>query len=134
MYNVAPFYFSKYLIDIPLLALTPMIFSVIVYFKIGLTITASQFFYFYLILMLTSENANGIGYLVSSLFDNEENATALAPTIILPFVVFGGLFSNSGNFQAWISWFQFVSPVRYGYEALIRNEFDSRSYNSTLIL
>jgi ABC-2 type transporter len=134
MYSVLPYYFSKFLIDIPTIAITPMIFSLIVYFKIGLTVTASQFFSFYLTLLLMSENASSLGYFTSSLFDNEENATGLVPIIILPFVVFGGQFSNSGNYQAWISWFQYVSPIRYGYEALIRNEFDHRNYNTTLIL
>jgi hypothetical protein len=27
-----------------------------------------------------------------------------------------------------------VSPVRYGFEAIVINEFDSRQYNSTMIL
>lgn len=41
MYTVAAYYLAKIVIETPVLALTPMLFSVIVYFKIGLTITAS---------------------------------------------------------------------------------------------
>jgi ABC-type multidrug transport system permease subunit len=41
MYSVTAYYVAKILIETPILAFTPMLFSVIVYFKIGLTITAS---------------------------------------------------------------------------------------------
>ena len=54
MYDVSSYYLAKILTETPVLLITPMIFSVIVYFKIGLMITASQFFYFYLILELIS--------------------------------------------------------------------------------
>ena len=57
-------------------------------------------------------------------------AVSLSPVIMMPIILFGGQFANSGNIQAWISWFQYVSPVRYGLEALVRNEFDGRTYTS----
>jgi hypothetical protein len=41
MYSVTAYYLAKILIETPILALTPMIFALIVYFGIGLTITAS---------------------------------------------------------------------------------------------
>ena len=53
---------------------------------------------------------------------------------MMPIMLFGGQFANSGSLQAWISWFQYVSPLRYGFEALVINEFNPRSYNATMIL
>jgi ABC-type multidrug transport system permease subunit len=41
MYSVAAYYIAKIIVETPILALAPMLFSLIVYFKIGLTITAS---------------------------------------------------------------------------------------------
>lgn len=55
LYTVIPYYFSKFIIELPVLAISPMIFSLIVYFGIGTTITASQFFYFYLVNFLVSD-------------------------------------------------------------------------------
>ena len=52
MYEVGPYYSAKIVAETPVISLTPMLFAIIVYFKIGLTITASQFFYFYLIILL----------------------------------------------------------------------------------
>lgn len=84
-------------------------------------------------IFLISQCAASFGYFVSSIFEKEEMAVALAPIVMMPLMLFGGQFANSGNIQAWISWFQYVSPIRYGFEALCRNEFDSRSYNTTAI-
>ena len=61
-------------------------------------------------------------------------AVSLAGIIMMPLILFGGQFANSGDIQAWISWFQYISPVRYGFEAIVRNEFDLRQYNSYMIL
>jgi ABC-type multidrug transport system permease subunit len=105
MYTVGSYYLAKIAAETPILCLLPMIFAVITYFKIGLTITASQFFYFYLIILLLSQCAASFGYFMSSIFHKEEMAVSLSPIIMMPIMLFGGQFANSGNIQAWISWF-----------------------------
>ena len=134
MYSVSSYYLAKTLAETPVLLITPMVFSVIVYFKIGLMITAPQFFLFYVILELITQCAASFGYFMSSIFEKEEAVTALAPIVMMPLILFGGQFANSDNIQAWISWFQYISPIRYGLEALVVNEFDERTYNRTLVL
>jgi ABC-type transport system involved in multi-copper enzyme maturation permease subunit len=134
MYSVTAYYLAKILVETPVLALTPMIFALIVYFGVGLTITASQFFIFYASLFLIVQCAASWGYFVSSIFEKEEMATSLSPIIIMPLILFGGQFANSKNIQPWISWFQYISPIRYGLEAMTVNEFDSRIYNTTMII
>jgi len=134
MYTVVSYYLAKIVIETPILALTPMSFSIIIYFKIGLIITAAQFFYFYLIVFLLTQCAASFGYFISSIFNKEEMAVALAPVIMMPIILFGGQFANSGNIPEWISRFQYLSPIRYGLEAFVRNEFDSRTYNTTMLL
>ena len=52
MYSVTSYYLAKVVIEFPVLALAPMIFTLIVYFGIGLTISASQFFTFYAIILI----------------------------------------------------------------------------------
>jgi hypothetical protein len=34
--------------------------------------------------------------------------------------------SNTGTFPAWMTWVQYLSPIRFTFELLIRNEFESR--------
>jgi ABC-type multidrug transport system permease subunit len=72
MYSVSTYYLAKTLAEAPVLFFTPILFSCIVYFKIGLTITGAQFGYFYLILALITQCAASFGYFMSSIFDSEE--------------------------------------------------------------
>ena len=81
---------AKIIIETPILALTPMVFSLIVYFGIGLTISASQFFIFYATVFLIAQSAASWGYFISSLFEKEDMATAISPIIMMPIMLFGG--------------------------------------------
>jgi ABC-2 type transporter len=54
MYSVGTYYLAKTLIETPVLLVTPMVFAVIVYFGIGLTVTGFQFGFFYLTLVLVT--------------------------------------------------------------------------------
>lgn len=82
MYSVTAYYLAKVLADLPVQLITPIVFTVIVYFGIGMTIEASKFFYFYLILMLLTQCAASFGYFMSSIFNREETAVSLAPIIM----------------------------------------------------
>eukprot|EP00347_Sterkiella_histriomuscorum_P007150 403350075 len=128
MYNVGPYFAAKMILDLPVLVIQPLIWEIIVYFGVGLTVTASQFGYFYLILFMLSISSSSFGFLVSSWFDREEVAVAIAPLIILPFVLFSGFFANAGSYPKWIGWLQWISPLRYTLEAFVWNEFGKREY------
>ena len=124
MYSVTAYYLAKIAIEVPILIVLPMIFEIIVYFGVGFGRTTEQFFLFYAILLLLSISASSLGYFVSSIFTNAETASMVSPLIILPFMLFSGFFANAGSYGAWISWFQYISPIKYALEAFIWNEFD----------
>ena len=105
MYSVPPYYMAKILLETPMITLTPLLYTVICYFKIGTTITAGQFFYFYLITLLVAHNSASLGYFFSSIFNHEETAVGLAPIIMMPIILFSGFFSNVSSYPVWISWF-----------------------------
>ena len=90
MYSVTAYYAAKTLSEAPVLFFAPVLFSVIVFFKIGLTISVSQFGYFYIILALIAQCAASFGYLMSSIFSSEESAAQIAPIIVMPLILFGG--------------------------------------------
>jgi ABC-type multidrug transport system permease subunit len=60
---------------------------------------------------------------VGSLYDKAEEACFFTPIFMLPFLLFAGFLTNVDTFPKWIGWIQYTSPIRYGFEAGMWNEF-----------
>ena len=43
----------------------------------------------------------------------------------IPFIMFGGYLVNLNNIYVWLRWIQYISPIRYCNEILLRNEFEN---------
>lgn len=105
MYGVLPYFLGKWIMDMPALLGTPLIFEIITYFGIGLTWDAGKFFYFFLINAMLAQCGSAIGYFLSGIFEKHENALVIGTVFLLPMFMFGGLLSNVGTLPKWISWF-----------------------------
>jgi ABC-type transport system involved in multi-copper enzyme maturation permease subunit len=44
---------------------------------------------------MMAQAAASLGYFISSVFENQETALALAPLNVMPMILFGGLMSNN---------------------------------------
>ena len=70
-YDIAPYYFAKLLVDTPIMLLTPLIGTLIVYFSVGLERSAEQFFSHYIVLTFCALSSASFGYLLSAMFEND---------------------------------------------------------------
>lgn len=66
-----------------------------------------------------------IGVTVGILCKEASFAVQAAPLIVMPLVVFGGLVVNLKTIPAYSSWFQYLTPVRYGYNLLVYDQLDT---------
>jgi ABC-type multidrug transport system permease subunit len=89
-------------VEIPYALFFPALQSLIIYWFVGLTSTARQFFTFYLITLLTSFCGMSLGLLVGSFIRDPKTVSIASPVIVLPLVLFSGFFKNSSNLSAWI--------------------------------
>jgi len=104
MYGAFTYFMTKIIIELPVLMLTPMINTLIIYFAMNLELTFSQFIKNWLIQFLCANAANAFGTLLSSIFESETAATAIAPVFVMPMMLFGGLFTNINESIEWLSW------------------------------
>ncbi|KAJ2252940.1 hypothetical protein GGI13_002983 [Coemansia sp. RSA 455] len=44
-------------------------------------------------------------------------------------MLFGGLLVNTGNSTVWLRWIQWISPIKYGYSAMMKNQFEGYIVN-----
>lgn len=125
MYGVWPYFVSKSIIEIPFQALIPFMVAIITYFAVGLTAEADRFFLHALILILDVLCATSFGFFVGCAVTNESAANALVSLLMLPFILFAGYFVNLDDVYVWLRWIEYISPIRYSTEALIRIEFEN---------
>jgi len=50
-------------------------------------------------------------------------ALSIGPPIIIPFLLFGGFFLNSGSVPWYFKWLSYLSWFKYGNEALLINQW-----------
>lgn len=96
--------------------------SVILYWMIGLQNTPEQFFTFYLIFFLISFAGNSLGLLLGCAVSDAKLITVLIPIFILPFVLFSGFYKNRNDLPVWLSWIEYISPMKYSFISFMRNE------------
>ena len=125
MYSSFNWYVAKVLSDLPLQIVAPFLTSVITYWMIGFRVNAGAFFIFYLIIFLVAGVGSGMGYMLGIAASSAEVSLQLVPLTIIPFMIFSGFFVNTQDVPPWFIWIEAISPFRYGFEALIFNEFDS---------
>ena len=118
MYGLSAYFLTKNLIDIPVLLITPLIALVIVFWGIGFYNSWDTFWGFYIAIMLVGQSAAGLGFMVSTSVDNIATASAVSNLITLPAILFGGLFVNDSSMFKALSWIQYISPIRYGFQNL----------------
>lgn len=126
LFCVWTWFFSKNVSELFMQILFPLIFLTPVYFMIGFEASAESYFMFLLIIILLSSCATGFGYFVACITGNPQISAILGPVMILPFLLFGGLFLNSDSAPSYFVWLQYLSPIKYGFEAFMRVFWDSQ--------
>ena len=122
MYSTTAYFLSRNTIELPYTFIFPLLQIIIVYWFVGLAASATQFFICFLILYLLCFNGMSLGLFIGSIIFDPRTMTILSPTFYITISVFSGYYKNIANYPEWIGWLQYLSPVRYGFEAFVRNE------------
>ncbi|RKP05045.1 ABC-2 type transporter-domain-containing protein, partial [Thamnocephalis sphaerospora] len=123
MYGLPAFFFSKLGVELPFYIVTPLLLVTITYWALGLNPNAGRFFITCLVAVLLSFVGVSIGLTAASFFRDLPVALAVVPTIIMPMMIFAGLFVNLAGMPVWIRWIKWLSVMKYAYVALAKNEF-----------
>ena len=83
--------------------------------------------------VLMTITGTGIGILIGCLFNDLEVALNVTPLFFFPFILFSGFYVNSDSIQWWVKWIEYISPIRYGLEALIYTEFEDTNFTPSPI-
>ncbi|CAG2176026.1 unnamed protein product, partial [Oppiella nova] len=113
LYGVFPYFVSTAFIQLPVITLTGIIFIAVIYYMVGFNPEPHVFF---------------TCYFISAINKTMMGALAMFTPMVMPMMLFGGLFLNSGNMPGWLSWIQYLSFIHYGYESLVVNQWKDIDY------
>lgn len=120
LFRLGSWYVAKNLSELPMQILLPILFFVPAYFLIGIGHGFEVYVSMQVIMILVNSAAVGLGYMVSCLCRRVDIAPIIGVVIILPFLLFGGLLINSDDAPAYFVWVQYISPIKYGFESMMK--------------
>ncbi|KAF7233474.1 hypothetical protein EG68_08766 [Paragonimus skrjabini miyazakii] len=122
-YRISAYFLSKIFCDIlPTKVIPVLLFMPICYWMAGLVPQASAFFFFELILSLTTLAAAAIALFISASFTLFGIANVIVSIVYVFMMVFGGYLINLKSMAAWLSWLRYFSIFRYSLGGLMITE------------
>ncbi|KAJ0393262.1 hypothetical protein ATCC90586_011719 [Pythium insidiosum] len=120
LYRLLAWYLSKNVSELPFQTLLPIVSFLPAYLLIGVGGGVETYIKMQVIIFLVNSCAVGLGYLVSCWVRRVDIAPIIGVVLILPFLLFGGLLINSDDAPDYFVWIQYISPIKYGFEALMK--------------
>eukprot|EP01113_Clastostelium_recurvatum_P040178 TRINITY_DN6221_c1_g2_i1.p1 TRINITY_DN6221_c1_g2~~TRINITY_DN6221_c1_g2_i1.p1 ORF type:complete len:672 (-),score=98.76 TRINITY_DN6221_c1_g2_i1:16-2031(-) len=121
-YFVSAYYVAKICAEMLLQVTSPIIFSIIVYFLIGLEPIASKFFIFMFFMILCSLTATSVALFISAVCRTTTLAVSILPVALEIARLFGGFFLSPKNLPSYFSWLDALSYAKYSYVGIALNE------------
>eukprot|EP01127_Copromyxa_protea_P000879 TRINITY_DN1079_c0_g1_i1.p1 TRINITY_DN1079_c0_g1~~TRINITY_DN1079_c0_g1_i1.p1 ORF type:complete len:735 (-),score=163.25 TRINITY_DN1079_c0_g1_i1:39-2081(-) len=120
MYATLPYYLAKFLAELPGSCLAPLLMGISSWWLIGFSNSAAQFFEFCLILIIIMQVSYGIGMVLSTCILDPSLVNRVQPVFTLPLMIFAGFFVNLDTIGDWLSWIQYINPLKYGFRYGLR--------------
>lgn len=126
MYGVSSYFLAKTLADMSNNVLLPVLYGMTIYWTANFRLSVAAYFKFILAYYLTISTAQSMGLFLSIVIPSTQIALILAPPITLFFMIMGGFYIPFENMHAGYEWATWLSFARYGYSALVINEYEGR--------
>ena len=127
-YEVFGYYLSKMIIEIPLQMIITFITCTIIYWLCLFQKKFKKYIIFIGIIELGSLCGLSIGTAIATAAKNVNIALQFAPFCFVPLILFSGLLINSSSIPPYFTWIQYISPIRYMYQEVYKNEFRGLYY------
>ncbi|CAM6085848.1 unnamed protein product [Calypogeia fissa] len=128
-YDLVPYLVSKVVAEAPISAAFPLAFGAIVYPLTRLHPSISRFLKFSGVMTIEAFAASALGLTVGAVSPTVEAASALGPSIMTVFIVFGGYYVNEDNTPIIFRWIPKISIIRWAFQALCINEFKGLKFD-----
>lgn len=122
LYHPAAFCIAQIAADIPVLLFQISHFSLVVYFMVGLRMSAENFFTYWAMLFATAMTMTALFRMIGAAFPNFDAASKVSGFLISALIMYTGYMIQKPKMHPWLGWIFWIDPLAYGFEALLANE------------
>ncbi len=126
MYLASSFVLARLLSKLPEFLISSFVFSVIVYFMVGLESTLSGFFFFYLCLFCLELCVYSFSQMLAAIINNFLITTSLYGIISMLFMITTGFMRVPGHIPKYLKWTYWISFFHWFIESCMINEFEDK--------
>lgn len=123
VYRLSSHLIANTLVFIPYLLAIALIYSVSVYFLVGLCASWQAFAYFVVVIWSVLLMANSLVLFLSSIAPNYIAGTSLVTVFLACFFLFSGYFISKDSMPRYWLFMHYFSPYKYALDALLINEY-----------
>ncbi|KAK6215527.1 ABC transporter G family member 19 [Colletotrichum tabaci] len=123
LYRPAAICLAQIAADAPILLFQVTHFGIVLYFMVGLKLSAGAFFTYLVTNFVTAMSMTGVFRLIGAAFPTFDAATKVSGLTIVAFFVYMGYMIFKSEMHPWLGWIFWINPMAYGFEALLGNEF-----------
>ncbi|KAJ5473142.1 CDR ABC transporter [Penicillium sp. IBT 31633x] len=125
-FHPAAFCLAQIASDIPVLLFQISMFGVVIYFMVGLTMSAGAFFTYWIVVFTTTMAMTALFRAVGALFSTFDGASKVSGLLIMCTVLYTGYMIPKPAMHPWLGWIFWIDPLAYGFEALLSVEFHGK--------
>ncbi|KPM43752.1 ABC transporter G family member 14 [Neonectria ditissima] len=122
----AAYCFAQITADIPFVLFQISGFSLVLYFMVGLTMTAGSFFTFWIILVTTTMCMTALFRAIGAVFSTFDKASKVSGLVLIATVLYNGYMIPKPKMHPWFVWIFWINPLAYAFDALMSNEFHGK--------
>ncbi|KAJ6099018.1 hypothetical protein N7467_000553 [Penicillium canescens] len=126
-FHPAAFCLAQIAADIPVLLFQISMFGLVVYFMVGLSMSAGAFFTYFAIVFTTTMAMTALFRAVGAVFTTFDGASKVSGLLIMSTVLYSGYMIQKPKMHPWLGWIFWIDPLSYGFEALLSTEFHGRT-------
>lgn len=127
LYNPAAVVIAQVVADLPIMLFQVSHFGLILYFMVGLKMTAGAFFTYLVINYTAALSMTSFFRFIGAAFPTFDAATKVSGLSTVALFVYMGYMIVKPEMHPWLSWIFWINPMAYAFDALLSNEFHGQN-------
>ncbi len=122
LYHPAAFCIAQITADLPVIFFQVSVFSIVLYFMVGLKMSVGAFFTFWVIIFATTMVMTALFRSIGAAFSTFDAASKVSGFMVAALIMYTGYMIRKPQMHPWFVWIYWIDPLAYGFSAILANE------------